>query len=331
MDLPQEVDDFIKHTIDHTLGLEIPTPSLLAKLKSLESTNHRLRSQYLDLLSKIKEKDDALDRARAEAGMNARAVRRFVEENQKLASECASLVSQCSRWEKECSLYDRDREALMEFANEADERAKEAEGKLRELEEEVGRVVEEARLYKEQLKNISVGSASGECTSVEQNLLDALIDSVVDKDEAAKTARAFLETNHVIETCNKMLSMWDDLRPGTQNILALVAQVQMLQNDKEHLRVNLSRAEDEVKLLFEENKVLDEENKRLLKQRNSARKQSDSEGKHSKRAATKSNKRKSCPKTMSSVEKIDFNNEDSPREPLSPLKENSPDSRMQKK
>lgn len=59
--------------------------------------------------------------------MNALAVKKFVEENQKLALECANLLNQCKKWEKECSLYDCDQEALMDFGNEADKRAKEAE------------------------------------------------------------------------------------------------------------------------------------------------------------------------------------------------------------
>ena len=47
--------------------------------------------------------------------MNAQAVKRFVEENQKLAAECESLVEQRVKLEQECALYDHDREALMEF------------------------------------------------------------------------------------------------------------------------------------------------------------------------------------------------------------------------
>lgn len=80
--------------------------------------------------------------------MNALALKKFVEENQKLALERANLLSQCSKWEKECSLYDHDREALMDFGNEADERAKEAEMRVRELEEELRRSVDELRFYK---------------------------------------------------------------------------------------------------------------------------------------------------------------------------------------
>jgi hypothetical protein len=80
--------------------------------------------------------------------MNAQALKKFVEENQKLALECANLLSQCNKWERECSLYDHDREALMDFGNEADERAKEAEIRVHELEEEVRRLSEELQFYK---------------------------------------------------------------------------------------------------------------------------------------------------------------------------------------
>ena len=80
--------------------------------------------------------------------MNAQALKKFVEENQKLASECANLLTQCRKWEKECSLYDSDREALMEFGNEADERATKAESQVRDLEEQLGKALEELRYYK---------------------------------------------------------------------------------------------------------------------------------------------------------------------------------------
>lgn len=80
--------------------------------------------------------------------MNAQALKKFVEENQKLATECATLLSQCSKWERECSLYDHDREALMDFGNEADQRAKEAEIRVHELEEDIRRLSDELQFYK---------------------------------------------------------------------------------------------------------------------------------------------------------------------------------------
>lgn len=83
--------------------------------------------------------------------MNAIALKKFVDENQKLAMECSNLLAQCEKWERECSLYDHDREALMNFGNEADERAKEAEILVLELEEEVSKLSEELQLYKYQV------------------------------------------------------------------------------------------------------------------------------------------------------------------------------------
>ncbi|GMH22561.1 hypothetical protein Nepgr_024404 [Nepenthes gracilis] len=323
MELPQEVDDYIKQSMDHTLGLPVPNDALQQKLQSLEAANYRLRHQYLTLQLKLKEKDKSLERAREEACLNAQALKKFVEENHNLANECANLVSQCSRLERECLLYDHDREALMEFGNDMDERAKELENRVFTLEEELRRVSEEARFYKQQV-GVSSVKLSEECTSLEQNLLDGLISSLVDKEEVAKTGRGFLEANSEAEMYHKLLKMWNDLKVGTRNILFLAAQVQILQKDKEHLRINLHRAEAEVKVLFEENTILDEENKRLLRHRNSETKHNGSGGKpHSSSNRRKSNKRKSGPRMSCPIDrKVDFNDVDSPpREPLLPLQE----------
>lgn len=102
--------------------------------------------------------------------MNAQAVKKFVEENQKLAVECTNLVSQCTRWEKECSLYDHDREALMDFANEADERAKDAEIRVNELEEELRRIKE-----KQSYKDLCETQLVIRCTSFLFNVFDRAV------------------------------------------------------------------------------------------------------------------------------------------------------------
>ena len=80
--------------------------------------------------------------------MNAQALKKFVEENRKLATECLFLTGQCEKWERECSLYDHDRDALMEFGNEADQRAREAENRFHELQEEVRRLSDELLFFK---------------------------------------------------------------------------------------------------------------------------------------------------------------------------------------
>ncbi|XP_028797096.1 tropomyosin alpha-1 chain-like isoform X4 [Neltuma alba] len=324
MDLPRDIDLYLKESIDDSLGLPVSLRTLESKLRASEESQRLLRQQRLSLLSKLKEKDQMIDRVKSEATMNAQALKKFVEENQKLASECATLLSQCHKWERECSLYDRDREALMEFGNEADERAKEAEFRAQQLEEELGKLLEELQYYKHEYND----GASSNSTEVEENLLDALLSVVTNKDGAS--AYTFLEANSGNEACKKLLTMWNCLKPSTRKVLSLVAEVKSLEKDKEHLRINLDRAEEEVKLLSDENNILNKENKRLLKLKE--RNHLGSGGKHSSSASATSNKRKSSPKTSSPIErKIDFEDMDTARTPLSPLQTNSPDSRMHKK
>lgn len=327
MDLSQETEDFLRESVEHTLGLPVSTRTLQLKLRAAEEAQHHLRNQYLHLQSKLKEKDEIIERARAEATLNAQALKKFVEENQKLAMECANLLGQCKRWERECSLYDRDREALMDFGNEADERAKEAEVRVHELEEEVRTLSEELQFYKYQNDEKSVGT-SGEATATDQMLLESLLAYSFAKDDVVSTARSFLEANRGVDMFERMLSLWNSLRPSTQKVLALVAELKSLEKDKEHLRANLDRAEEEVKVLFEENNILDEENKKFMRQLQRERHLHGSGGKHSGSVSSKGNKRKSSPKMCSQVEKkIDFGDADSLREPLSPLQQYSPESR----
>ncbi|KAM1203700.1 uncharacterized protein LOC126601573 [Malus sylvestris] len=330
MDLPREIDDYIKESIDHSLGLPVSTHTLELKLRCSEEVKRRLQNQYSLLLSKLKEKEHVLERYKAEASMNAQALRKFVEENQRLASECAHLVIQCNKWERECSLYDHDREALMDFGNEADQRAKEAEIRVQELEDEVRELSDELGFYKHKLEMHSVES-SAEDTTIEEKLLDSVLATLINTDEAV-SARAFLEANKGNESCGRLLKMWNCLKPSSQKVLSLVAEVKTLEKDKEHLRINLRTAEEEVKLLFEENKVLDVENKRLLRLYQKERNHSASGGKHIDSASAKSNKRKSSSKISSPIQgKIDFSEQEAARQPLSPLRCNSPNSRTYKK
>ncbi|CAN4092408.1 unnamed protein product [Withania somnifera] len=331
MDLSQETEDYIRESIEYSLGLPVSTQTLQLKLKASEQSFVHLRNQYLSLQAKLKEKDETIERARAESSMNASALKKFVEENQRLAAECSNLLAQCKRWEKECALYDHDREALMDFGNEADERAKEAEIRVHNLEEEVRKLSEELNFYKCQYEK-QVNDTATDDTSVEQNLLDNLLETVIDRDAAASIAHAFLEANSDIEVCQKLLTKWKRLRPSTQRVIALVAEVNTLQKDKEHLRVNLHKAEDEVNVLFEQNNILDVTNKRLIRLYQKEKLTPGSGGKPSSGKCSESNKRKSSPKISSPVEgKLDFSEVDSARQPLSPLRENSPEYRLCKK
>ncbi|PON70045.1 hypothetical protein TorRG33x02_257990 [Trema orientale] len=84
MDLPQEIDDYIKGSIEYTLGLPVSSNTLELKLRASEEAQSRLGDRYLLQQSRMKEKDQAIDRAKAESNMNALALKKFVEENQKL-------------------------------------------------------------------------------------------------------------------------------------------------------------------------------------------------------------------------------------------------------
>ena len=64
MDLPQEIDDYIKGSIECTLGLPVSTNTLELKLRASEEAQSRLRDRYLLLQTRMKEKDQAIERAR---------------------------------------------------------------------------------------------------------------------------------------------------------------------------------------------------------------------------------------------------------------------------
>ena len=64
MDLPQETDDYIRESIEYSLGLPVSTHTLELKLRFSEETQRRLRDQYLYLKSKLKEKDETIERVR---------------------------------------------------------------------------------------------------------------------------------------------------------------------------------------------------------------------------------------------------------------------------
>ncbi|KAJ9560473.1 hypothetical protein OSB04_005633 [Centaurea solstitialis] len=324
MDIPQEIDDYLRESIEYSLGLPVSKRTLELKLQSSEEAQRHIRDQCFCLRSKLMEKDKIIECVRAESSMNAQALKRFVEENQKLAMECANLLSQCNKWEKECSLYDRDQEALMDFGNEADERAKEAESRVQYLEEELSKLLEELQYFKQQSDVQKVGEPTDN-ESTEHCLIDTLLSTLINKDEVASTAHSFLEANIGVDVCQKMLKRWDRLKPSTQAVLSLASEVTKLQKDKDHLRINLAKAEEEVTVLFDENNILDKENRRLMKLLQKERHLLDSGGKHSS-ASAKNHKRKSspCPKENSPIEKkIDFSEAaGSPRQALSPLLHN---------
>ncbi|OWM80979.1 uncharacterized protein LOC116215216 [Punica granatum] len=325
MNLPEEIEDYIKESIDHCLGLPVSEQTLELKLRASEEARRELQDQCLLLQSRLKEKDDQIELARGEASMTAQALKKFVEENQKLAAECVDLLAQCKKWEGECALYDKDREALIDFGNEADEKAKQAEARARHLEEEVLRLSDELRSYKRKLAAHEDGGPA-ERRVMEETLLESVLEMV--NNGGFVSTNSFLDGGN--ESCQKLLNMWNFLRPATQKVLSLVAEAKKLEKDREHLRTNLSKAEEEAKMLFNENNILNDENQRLLRH---YRRVVGSGVKSPGTASAKSNKRKSSTKVTSRADekRLDFGDVEPVRAPLSPLKCNSPDNRMQKR
>ncbi|KAH7692111.1 hemagglutinin stalk domain-containing protein [Dioscorea alata] len=248
MDLPTETDDFIRESIEDSLGIPISSRTLRLKLLASQDDRRRLQDQIFALHDRLKDADKRLELSRAEASMNAQALRKCVEEKEVLASTYTEMVRHCDKLENECSLYERDLERIMDTCDELGKENEELKARLNENSE----------------------------------------------------------------------------------IMTLVAEVESLKRDKEHLRMNLCTAEEEVKVLYEDNKLLDEENKRLLRQLNKERHHHGSDSKHTASSSAKG-KRKSRVKDSSPEHAIDYNRGDSPRQPLSPLQPNSPDLRLHKK
>ncbi|CAH9118463.1 unnamed protein product [Cuscuta europaea] len=317
MEGSQETHHYIRESTEQSIELPVPRSTLELKLQCSEQALLALRAQYLCLRSKLNEKDQIIERARAESCMNATAMKKFVEENQRLAKECSNLLSQCKKLERECSLYENDREALMDFGNEADQRAKTAENRIRELEIEVEDLSEDLQFHKRHLAQkeaqMKVDTCREDDCREEQSLVDSLLETVGVKveDPSARTL-AFLESNSSFDSSfQTLLKLRDRLRPSTRSVVVLAAEALALRKDKEYLLNNLLRAEDEVKVIFEENNILEKANKKLtiklhLKEGN---------------ISSKGNKRKSSPLKRCPIELDDVDLLS--RQPLSsPLREN---------
>ncbi|KAJ3672309.1 hypothetical protein LUZ60_007030 [Juncus effusus] len=238
MDLPQETEEYIRESIESSLGLQISAKNIQMKLIASEDARHRLQDQVFLLEERLQDAVRRVDQYKAEASMNALGLRKCVEEKGIMASKYDQLNTRRVKLERECALYERDLEKLMESL---DEVAKENE----------------------------------------------------------------------------------DLRAKFQNteVAELTHKIETLEKEKEIARINLNKAEEEVKVLIEDNRILDEENKMLRAQlQRSAKKKSAS--------ASATGKRKSrslIEGSPTGVRAIDFGAvADLFRQPLSPLQVNSP-------
>ncbi|KAJ3691349.1 hypothetical protein LUZ61_020513 [Rhynchospora tenuis] len=273
MDIPPETEEYIRESIECSLGLQISAKNMQLKLLASEDSRHRLQSQVFhleDCLRKATRQidlykrpsvlktyfEDCLCKAtrkieiyKSEASMNAKALKKCVEEKEAVSTRFDQLTAHCAKLERECSLYERDLERLMDSLDEA----------AKENEELRARAVDHSQ------------------------------------------------------------------------VAELTTQIDSLQKDKENLLVNLSRAEEEVNALFEENKLLEESNKKLLYLLEKERLQR-SDRKNSPNASATGKRKSRLTEGSPTGKAIDFSaGIDPTRPPLSPLRQNSPESRMHKK
>lgn len=64
MDLPPQIDECIKESIDYSLGLPVSARTLESKLRASEEAQKGLRDQCSLLQSKLKDKDGLIELAR---------------------------------------------------------------------------------------------------------------------------------------------------------------------------------------------------------------------------------------------------------------------------
>lgn len=64
MDLPQETDDYIRESIEHSLGLPVSTKTLQLKLLAADDDRHRLQDQIFLLQDRLKESQKRVDQYR---------------------------------------------------------------------------------------------------------------------------------------------------------------------------------------------------------------------------------------------------------------------------
>ncbi|KAH7669304.1 Eea1 homodimerization domain-containing protein [Dioscorea alata] len=126
-----------------------------------------------------------------------------------------------------------------------------------------------------------------------------------------------------MEACDELGKENDALQECLldNSVVRLVDEIGSLKQDKQQMRINLCRAEDEVKALFEENKLLDQENRRLLRQLKKERQHQETDDQHSAGACVEG-KPKSTLKEGNPEQAPDPRKTGPPRQPLSPLQHN---------
>lgn len=113
-----QTDEYIRESIENSLGLPMSDKNMRLKLLASEDARHRLQDQIFVLEERLKDTEKRVEQYKAEATMNAQGLRRCIEEKDMVASGYADLINHRAKLEKECSLYERDLERVMDACDE---------------------------------------------------------------------------------------------------------------------------------------------------------------------------------------------------------------------
>ncbi|XP_022131622.1 uncharacterized protein LOC111004753 [Momordica charantia] len=232
--IPQEIDDYIKESIYHSLGLPVSKHTLELKLVASEAAQQHLRVQCLSLQSKLNHQILAAQSSKAEAKLSAQALKKAIEKNGDLSEENSALTLQCKK--------------LKAFANKlkmAVDRANEETARVRELEQEMNELTDDLYFFQNQYQTRKFHSSS-----MEEDLVDSVLAAFIGETEAP--AAEFLLHNAGYSSCRRLLYLSNSLSPATQKALSLAAKIKELEKNKEELQLLLRTAQEEVKFLNEQ-------------------------------------------------------------------------------
>ncbi|WOK98403.1 hypothetical protein Cni_G07114 [Canna indica] len=181
MDLSPDTEEYIKESIESSLGLPVSVKSLSLKLLACEDARHRLQDQIFVLEERLKESDKRVEQYRAEANMNAQGVKRCVEDKEMIATKYGELVNHCRKLEEECALYERDLERLMESCD------------------ELGKENEELRVRQQQIPNLESLTAEVDSLLKDKEYLR------INLNRAEEEVKVLFEENKMLDEENKRL------------------------------------------------------------------------------------------------------------------------------
>ncbi|KMZ72126.1 hypothetical protein ZOSMA_16G00930 [Zostera marina] len=152
--------------------------------------------------------------------------------------------------------------------------SKDARLRLRNKKNLLEKRLMENATHLDQYKAEATMSAQGlkRCVEEKESVVTRFVELTDQKDKLQKECMLYKkDIERLIESCDFFRKENEELRTKLNvcnNVIAICYEIESLKKDKEQLRNNLFKAEEEVELIFEENKLLERENKWVHKQVN---------------------------------------------------------------